>query len=146
MLKTTCAQYTAEQLISLREKVSKEIKVVLEKRARENNILIDDISLTDLQFSSAFMQAIEMKQVAQQNAEKEKFIVQRREEEVKADILRAEGESEAAKLISDAINEFGPGIVAIRKIEAATFIANELQKSRNVTFLTGNNTMNMLKI
>lgn len=75
MLKTTCAQYTAEQLISLREKVSKEIKVVLEKRARENNILIDDISLTDLQFSQAFMQAIEMKQVAQQNAEKEKFVV-----------------------------------------------------------------------
>ena len=86
-----------------------------------------------------------MKQVAQQNAEKEKFNVQRREEEVKADILRAEGESEAAKLISDAINEFGPGIVAIRKIEAATFIAQELQKSLNVTFISGN-TMNMLKI
>lgn len=123
VLKTTCAQYTAEQLISLREKVSKEVKEILQKRALENNILIDDISLTDLQFSRDFMEAIEMKQVAQQNAEKEKFNVQRREEEVKADILRAEGESEAAKLISDAINEFGPGIVAIRKIEAATFIA-----------------------
>lgn len=146
VLKTTAAQYTAEQLISLREKVSKEVKEILQKRAYENNIIIDDVSLTDLQFSAEFMQAIEMKQVAQQNAEKEKFNVQRKQEEVKADILRAEGEAEAAKLISDAINEFGPGIVAIRKIEAATTIATELQKSRNVTFLSGSNTMNMLKI
>ena len=50
VLKTSCAQYTAEQLISLREKVSKEVKEVLQKRCLEQNILIDDISLTDLQF------------------------------------------------------------------------------------------------
>lgn len=92
------------------------------------------------------MASIESKQVAQQNAEREKFNVQRKTEEVKADILRAEGEAEAAQMISNAINEFGPGIVAIRKIEAATQIATELQRSRNVTFITGNNTMNMLKI
>lgn len=61
MLKTTAAQYTAEQLIGLREKVSKEIKEVLLKRAAELNIIIDDISLTDLQFSNEFMHAIEMK-------------------------------------------------------------------------------------
>lgn len=146
VLKTTAAQYTAEQLISLREKVSKEVKEILQKRAMENNIIIDDVSLTDLQFSREFMAAIEMKQVAQQNAEKEKFNVQRKQEEVKADILRAEGDAEAAKLIADAINEFGPGIVAIRKIEAATKIAEELQRSRNVTFISGSNTMNMLKI
>jgi len=48
-------------LISLREKVSKEVREVLSKRARENNILIDDISITDLTFSKAFMDAIEMK-------------------------------------------------------------------------------------
>ena len=48
VLKTTAAQYTAEQLISLREKVSKEVKETLQKRALENNIIIDDVSLTDL--------------------------------------------------------------------------------------------------
>ena len=81
------AQYTAEQLISLREKVSKEVKEVLQKRALEQNILIDDISLTDLQFQRDFMDAIEMKQVAQQRAEMEKFNVQSREEEDKVTIL-----------------------------------------------------------
>ena len=79
VLKTTAAQYTAEQLISLREKISKEVREVLQKRALENNIIIDDVSLTDMQFGSDFMDAIEQKQVAQQNAEKEKFNVERKE-------------------------------------------------------------------
>jgi len=72
------------------------------------------------------MDAIEQKQVAQQNAEKEKFNVERKTYEVNADILRAEGNAEAAKLIADAVQEAGNGIVAIRKIEAATKIAAEL--------------------
>ena len=79
VLKTTAAQYTAEQLISLREKISKEVREVLQKRALENNIIIDDVSLTDMQFGVDFMDAIEQKQVAQQNAEKEKFNVERKE-------------------------------------------------------------------
>ena len=52
-------------------------------------------------------------------AERSKFIVMMREEEMKAAILRAEGESEGAKLIAEAISKFGPGLVAMRKIEAA---------------------------
>lgn len=109
-------------------------------------MIIDDVSLTDLQFSREFMMAIEMKQVEQQNSEKEKFNVQRMQFEVKANILKAEGDAEAAKIISDAIMQYGPGIVAMKKIEAAENIARELQGSRNVTFIHGGNTMNMLKI
>ena len=49
----------------MREKVSKEIRSNLEKRALEFNIILDDVSITDLQFSHDFANAIEMKQVAQ---------------------------------------------------------------------------------
>ena len=48
VLKATVAQYNAEQLISQREKVSKEIRNMLEKRALEYNIVLDDVSITDL--------------------------------------------------------------------------------------------------
>ncbi len=68
-----------------------------------------------------------------------------REEEKKASILRAEGESEGAKLIADAINKYGKGLVALRKIEAAQHIASTLSTSPNITFVAGN-TMNMLQI
>ena len=68
-----------------------------------------------------------------------------REEEMKAAILRAEGEAEAAELIADSISKNGPGLVAIRKIETAQHIAENLSQSGNVTFLA-NNTLNMLNI
>lgn len=145
VLKSVVAQYNAEQLISQREKVSKEIREILGKRALEFDIILDDVSITDLQFSRDFANAIEQKQVAQQNAERAKFLVTKREEEVKASILRAEGEAEAAKLIADAISKSGPGLIAMRKMEAAQHIADTLKGSPNVTFLSGN-TLNMLNI
>lgn len=44
----------------------------------------------------------------------------------KVRVLRSEGEQEAARLLSESIGEFGPGLVALRKIEAAQYIAKEL--------------------
>jgi len=62
---------------------------------------------------------------------------------MKASVLRAEGEAEAAHLVANAISDYGPGLVAMRKIEAAGHIADVLRTSSNVTFLAGN-TVNML--
>ena len=56
-----------------------------------------------MQFTRDFTEAIESKQVAQQQAERAKYIVLKREEEMKAAIIEAEGQAEAAKLVSDAI-------------------------------------------
>lgn len=52
-------------------------------------------------------------------AERSKFVVMQREEEMKAAILRAEGEAEGARLVAEAISKYGPGLIAMRKIEAA---------------------------
>mmetsp|Transcript_11877 Transcript_11877/g.8655 ORF Transcript_11877/g.8655 Transcript_11877/m.8655 type:complete len:83 (+) Transcript_11877:581-829(+) len=78
-------------------------------------------------------------------AERSKFIVMMREEEMKAAILRAEGESEGATLVAEAISKYGPGLVAMRKIEAAQHIVEVLAQSPNITFLPGN-ALNMINI
>lgn len=65
VLKAVVAHYNAEQLISKREEVSNEIRRMLELRAKEFNIILDDVAITDLQFSPEFARAIEAKQVAQ---------------------------------------------------------------------------------
>lgn len=54
VLKSIVAQYNAEQLISQREKVSQEIRDSLGRRAKEFDIILDDVSITDLQFSNDF--------------------------------------------------------------------------------------------
>lgn len=63
----------------------------------------------------------------------------------KVRVLRSEGEQEAARLLADSIGEFGPGLVALRKIEAAQYISKELAGNPNVSFITGN-TMNMVNV
>ena len=74
--------------------------MALAKRAAEFNIILEDVSITHLMFSKEFTTAIESKQVAQQDAERQKFVVLKAEQEKKAAIIRAEGEGEAADLIS----------------------------------------------
>ncbi|MEW5300616.1 MAG: hypothetical protein WDW36_003533 [Sanguina aurantia] len=86
-----------------------------------------------------------MKQVAEQDAERAKFVVMKAEQERNAAVIRAEGESESAKLISEATKTYGAGMLELRRIEAAKDIAEVLSKSRNVIYMpnTGNMLMQM---
>ena len=145
VLKSIVAQYNAEQLLTQREVVSREIRERLTQRASEFHIVLEDVAITHLAFGPEFTQACEQKQVAQQEAERAKFVVMLREQERLAAIIRAEGEAEAAKLISDAIKTHGMGLLEIRRIETARAIATTLSKSQNVTYLPGQG-QNLLNI
>jgi len=133
VLKSVVAQYDAVELITMRETVSTRIRETLTDRAKDFNITLDDVAITHLNFSAEFTAAIEHKQVAQQEAERSKFVVMKVQQEQKAAILRAQGESEAAKLIIDAMKN-GNGYVELKKIEAAREIVDNLSKAR-VTWL-----------
>jgi prohibitin 1 len=123
--------------------VSSRIREDLVKRAREFNIELEDVSITHMTFGKEFTHAVEQKQIAQQEAERAKFVVERAEQEKQASIIRAEGEALAAELISKALESAGEGLVAFRRIEASKEIATVLAQSRNVTYLP-NGGSNML--
>ncbi len=88
-------------------------------------------------FGKDFTDAVEQKVIAQQEAERAKFIVERAEQEKIASIIRAEGESQAAQLLSDAYRKSGQAHLELRRIETSKEIASTLSKSRNVTWLPG---------
>lgn len=102
------------------------------------------MAITHLSFGAEFTKAVESKQVAQQEAERARFVVMKADQERKAAVVRAEGESEAARLISEATRQAGAGMIELRRIEAARDIAATLSKSRNVTYLPGGGNSNML--
>ncbi len=130
------AQYDAGELITQREVVSRKVREGLVVRARDFGIILEDVAITHLAFSHEYTIAIESKQVAQQDAERSKFLVMKAEQEKEAAIIRAEGESEAAAMIAKAMDK-GNGFLELRKIEAAKDIAETLSKSRNVIYLPG---------
>ncbi|EOA22602.1 hypothetical protein CARUB_v10003269mg [Capsella rubella] len=140
VLKAVVAQFNAEELLTERPQVSALIRETLIKRAREFNIVLDDVSITDLSYGKEFSRAVERKQVAQQEAEWSKFLVAKADQERRAAVIRAEGESESARVISKATADAGMGLIELRRIEAAREIAVTLSTSPNVVYLpTGGN-------
>lgn len=141
VMKAVVAQFNADQLLTDRPHVSALVRESLIRRAKDFNILLDDVAITHLSYSPEFSRAVEQKQVAQQEAERSKFVVAKAEQERRAAIIRAQGESESAKLISDATASAGMGLIELRRIEASREVAATLAKSPNVAYLPGGNNL-----
>ncbi|KAK9472396.1 band 7 family-domain-containing protein [Dipodascopsis tothii] len=135
VLKAIVAQFDAAELITQREIVSGRIRDELVKRAQEFNIQLEDVSITHMTFGKEFTKAVEQKQIAQQDAERARFIVEKAEQERQAAVIRAEGEAEAAETISKALEKAGDGLLLIRRIEASKEIATTLAQSPNITYV-----------
>ncbi|KAL2888899.1 Prohibitin-1 [Ceratocystis lukuohia] len=135
VLKSIVAQFDAAELITQREQVSQRIRDDLTRRAAEFHIALEDVSITHMTFGQEFTKAVEQKQIAQQDAERARFIVEKAEQERQANVIRAEGEAESADTISKAIARSGDGLIQIRKIEASKEIAQTLAHNPNVSYL-----------
>merc|ERR1712133_87577 len=135
VLKAVVAQFDAGELITQREMVSARVNSELTARAEQIGLILDDISITHLTFGREFTQAVELKQVAQQEAEKARFLVEKAEQLKKAAIIAAEGDTEAADLMAKAFSKAGEGLVELRRIETAESISADLATSRNVAYL-----------
>lgn len=135
VLKAVVAQFDAGELITQRELVSQKVSEDLTDRASQFGVILDDISITHLTFGKEFTQAVELKQVAQQEAEKARFLVEKAEQQKKAAIISAEGDAQAASLLAKSLGEAGDGLVELRRIEAAEDIAYQLARSGRVSYL-----------
>ncbi|KAI4164860.1 MAG: hypothetical protein LQ342_001493 [Letrouitia transgressa] len=139
VLKSVVAQFNASQLITQRENVARLVKENLSRRAARFNIMLDDVSLTQLSFSPEFTAAVEAKQVAQQEAQRAAFVVDKARQEKQATVVRAQGEARSAELIGDAIKK-SRSYVDLRRIENARNIAGILQEAggKNKLYLDAN--------
>jgi len=112
-VKQVTAKFNAEDLILKREEVKAAITENLSTRLRERGIVTEAVSITEFQFSSTFIAAIEAKVAAEQavfealnRLERVKVEAQQREEqeigEANARIAKAEGEAEYIRIVTEA--------------------------------------------
>ena len=153
-MKSVCAKYNAEQLISQRAAVAEEIKVELEGKVSEYGIEIEKFNIVNFDFSKEFNDAIEAKQVAEQNliktrteqnqeivvaeAEAKKKVIQAEadaknkvvaaEAEAKAIKAKADAQAEANKTISASIN---PSLIQYQTIEKWNGVVPKVASSAN---------------
>lgn len=118
VLKATAAQYTAEESVTNRTLVSDGLVEGLNAKLNEIGLYVTDVNIINFDFSEAYINAIEEKQVAQQQllkAETEKqTAITNAEAEAEAMRIRAEAEAEANRIIAESITA---DLVDYKKIE-----------------------------
>lgn len=105
-VKQTVAKYTAEELLQKRGEVQEEIEKNFSANV-PNVVQITKYSLVNEQFSQAFEEAIEKKQVAQQDAERAQNELKKVQIEAEQRVAQAKAEAEAIKIQAEAIQQQG---------------------------------------
>jgi regulator of protease activity HflC (stomatin/prohibitin superfamily) len=116
-IKMVTAQFTAEELIKNRAAVKAAVEADITGRLQQYNILVEPagLSITNFNFSPEFNAAIEAKQVAQQEFEKQRYVLQKAELERQTTVTKAKGLAEAAQLNARALQAQGGSKVIARE-------------------------------
>lgn len=105
-VKTATAHYTAESLVNNRDKLALEVEEILSGLLERYHIEIVGTSIEDLDFTDAFTNAVEAKQVAAQNklkAETEQAqMVMEEKSRAEREIIAANAEAEKALIAANA--------------------------------------------
>lgn len=132
--------YTAVQVYSQsRDELALGVEELLRARMEQEGLILSDLIIRDITFSEQFSQSIENAQIAQQEAERARLVVQqveqeaaqaraqaegqrdaaitRAEGEAQAIILRAQAEAEALRLVSEQIAA-NPSLIQYQYIQS----------------------------
>lgn len=106
-IKSVTANYTAEELITQREKAREEILALLTSKLQTFGVNTDSLNIVNFQFSDTFNQAIEAKVTAQQNALAAQNKLAQIQFEAQQTVATAKAQAEAIQIQAQAINSQG---------------------------------------
>lgn len=115
-IKEIVPQYAIGDILAKRDEIRAKTKQALGENLARYHIQLDDIYLSDIQFSGGYSQAIEDKQVAQQRVQTEQQILEQRkiqaqqqvavaEGDAQSRVARARGEAESNRLVASSLTD-----------------------------------------
>lgn len=96
------SKYSAEEILTKREQLKKDIEDELKNSFTKYPLLIHDVSIRNLEYSKEYAQAIEQKQIAEQKAKQAEYDTQKITQEAKSAVAHAEGQAKATVLKAEA--------------------------------------------
>ncbi len=125
-LKAVTASYRIEEVLVNRAIIKDEIASILSERLGTNQIIVDQFSLQNVEFSEEYNQAIERKQIAEQGAQQKEYELQAAEMDIQIAIANAEAEKEAAIRAAEG-RAIARQIEAEAEAQALALIAEQLR-------------------
>lgn len=117
-LKSSTAQFTAEELIQKREQARQVVKDLLTEKLAPHGIMVDEFNVVNFQFSPTFESAIEAKVTTEQNALAAKNKLDQVKYEADQRVATADGEAKAIAIQASAIqNQGGAAYIQLKAIE-----------------------------
>ena len=118
VVKSTSAQYTAEELVTKRAEYSDKVNMLLNSSLSAKDAILEKFSVTNFEFSKSFSQAIENKVTAVQNAEAQKNKLEQVKYEAQQTIETAKATAEAQRISAQALtSQGGKDYVQLKAIE-----------------------------
>ncbi len=105
-----------------REQIQENVERQLSSIFAESDLILQNVLLRNVRFSDQFQTAIEQKQIAEQEKERERFLVEKAELEKQRLVILAEGEAQAIRLQGEALKQ-NPEVVQldyVRKLAPGT--------------------------
>jgi len=127
-IKAATARFKIDAVLNQRETLKKIIQDNLAARLAVNDIIVDQVSLANVEFSEEFNLAIERKQVAEQGALQKQYELQAAQKDVEIALARADGERKAAIIAAEGRAE-SRRVEAEAEAEALELIAAQLRKN-----------------
>ena len=104
-IKSVMSRYTAEQTITMRNEVSDNSLKEIQAKVEKYGITIEDFNILDLNFSEAYSQAIEEKQVAEQKVLTAQQELEKAKVEAEKKLVEARATKEANDLLKQSLTQ-----------------------------------------
>lgn len=138
IMKSASALLTAEEVLTRRLEMKKNIDNSLQQRLTTYGINVLDVNIVNLAFSKAFMEAVEHKQISEQRAKQAEYETQQAVQTAKAEVNRARGQAEAQRLLQQSLTH---DVLVLKYLERWSGILPQVVTSGNSSMLFDLNTL-----
>ncbi|MCS6907164.1 MAG: SPFH domain-containing protein [Anaerolineales bacterium] len=129
IIRDVVAKYRVEEVYSTRRsEITQEIAETMRRKLAENGLLLVDFVLRNITFSPEYAKSVEEKQIAEQQAQRARFVVEQKRQEAQQAIETARGQAESARIRAQ--GEADARLIQARaEAQALRLIAQALQEN-----------------
>lgn len=146
-IKTHTAKYKVSEILTNREEIKNRVFAALQADLASENIILEDVNLVNFDFNPNFKAAIEQKQVEEQKAQKEKYVLQQIEISSQQKVKKAEAEKQAKILEGEGLaqynqliqQEISPEVLQYKALENARSAIEKWNGNYPTTYFSGDN-------